>query len=431
MSRSLLSPAVGQYDPRLSDWSKAGYHEGQTPPTGSPITFGPGVHVLTQQQALASGTVLKGAGIGVTILEFPQPLSVMVGQGEDGGTTGWSWGGGVLQAIAASEVGIEDLTIRFPKVTYAGHHKEVGYNGISFKNCHDCWVRNVEILNADNGLFFEGTSTHLTAINIILKATRGTSYGWSATGFAGNRTGHHGIELQRCADSLVDGFDIQTTFLHDVGTENAWGNVYRRGKGIDLNFDHHRSILSSHHNLWEDIEVGMGNRVFASAGPTTDPTKMHSKEGNVFWNIRRNGQPLNTMAGYVAGPLWSPKLYLVGWDGTQSLGEPYLEQVVSLEPSSLYAEQRGEAPVPTPELPPEPDPMPTQKFQIGNTVRCNTQSNIRSSPGIQTDNKLGTQPLGATGTVVEGPVPAGAHTWWRINFGGGVDGWCGEGTLNQ
>jgi len=68
--------------------------------------------------------------------------------------------------------------------------------------------------------------------------------------------------------------------------------------------------------------------------------------------------------------------------------------------------------------------MPTQKFQIGNTVRCNTQSNIRSSPGIQTDNKLGTQPLGATGTVVEGPVPAGAHLWWRINFDGGVDGWC-------
>ena len=63
--RSQLSPVAGQYDPRLSDWSKAGYHEGQTPPTDSPITFGPGVHVLTQQQVLASRTVLRGSGNGV------------------------------------------------------------------------------------------------------------------------------------------------------------------------------------------------------------------------------------------------------------------------------------------------------------------------------------------------------------------------------
>ena len=75
--------------------------------------------------------------------------------------------------------------------------------------------------------------------------------------------------------------------------------------------------------------------------------------------------------------------------------------------------------------------MSTQKFGIGDTVRCNAKSNVRSSPGIQSGNLVGTQPVGAVGIVVAGPQSAGTYLWYEIAFDVGVDGWVGSGTLNQ
>jgi hypothetical protein len=39
---------------------------------------------------------------------------------------------------------------------------------------------------------------------------------------------------------------------------------------------------------------------------------------------------------------------------------------------------------------------------------------------------LGTQPVGALGTVIGGPVLADGYTWWNINYDNAPDGWSGD-----
>lgn len=41
---------------------------------------------------------------------------------------------------------------QFPHTPYGGHHKELGLNAIEFVSAQDCWVRDVRIVNADNGV---------------------------------------------------------------------------------------------------------------------------------------------------------------------------------------------------------------------------------------------------------------------------------------
>src|SRR5206468_3339935 len=51
------------------------------------------------------------------------------------------------------EVGIENLTIEFPKSQYGGHvFQEPGYNGIYLDAVSNSWVRNVTIIDADSGI---------------------------------------------------------------------------------------------------------------------------------------------------------------------------------------------------------------------------------------------------------------------------------------
>ena len=48
--------------------------------------------------------------------------------------------------------------------------------------------------------------------------------------------------------------------------------------------------------------------------------------------------------------------------------------------------------------------------------------NVRVSPSL-TANILGTQPISTLGTIIDGPIIAGGHTWWKINYDTGPDGW--------
>ena len=69
----------------------------------------------------------------------------------------------------------------------------------------------------------------------------------------------------------------------------------------------------------------------------------------------------------------------------------------------------------------------------GARVRTLAIANIRSGPYLNT-TLLGTQPLGAAGTVVGGPVTdvnGDKLTRWQINFDTGVDGWAADAYLDQ
>jgi hypothetical protein len=73
------------------------------------------------------------------------------------------------------EVGVEHLTVEFPVRQYPGHHNEPGQNAISLNRALNSWIRDVAILNSDNGIFL-WYARYTTAADIVI-AGRGGHYG--------------------------------------------------------------------------------------------------------------------------------------------------------------------------------------------------------------------------------------------------------------
>jgi hypothetical protein len=75
---------------------------------------------------------------------------------------------------------------------------------------------------------------------------------------------------------------------------------------------------------------------------------------------------------------------------------------------------------------------PSTKFTVGTQVTPTSTANVRATPA---GTLLGTQPVGAVGTVTDGPVFAILNSqnvwWWNINFALGVSGWVGEDALER
>jgi hypothetical protein len=166
--------------------------------------------------------------------------------------------------IEVEEVGIERLTIEFPMRPYPGHHNEPGANAISLGQTYNSWVRDVAILNADNGIFF-WYARYCTAESIVIAG----------------RGGHYGFNLGGAQDSLVTRFRIENRSVHDTSFSNmANGNVYSWGKGRNVNFDHHRG--AAFQNLSSRIHVGLPNRQWASSGTKTGH---YTAAHETYWNI--------------------------------------------------------------------------------------------------------------------------------------------------
>ncbi len=76
-----------------------------------------------------------------------------------------------------------------------------------------------------------------------------------------------------------------------------------------------------------------------------------------------------------------------------------------------------------------PPPPPIAKFKIGDSVKTNSNLNIRSTPG---GSRLGQQSNGATGVVVSGPVLGKeSQIWWNVDFTNAPDGWAVETYLDK
>lgn len=202
-----------------------------------------------------------------------------------------SWRPQVLTfAPTVSESGFERMRIEFPETTYLDHFKEKGANAFEIRGVTDCWVRDVQIHNADLGVIFEN-------------ACFNTSQGTLITSFAGravtsNWTGHHAISLTHSQDNFVTQFDLRTRYVHDLSVQHASGNVFGNGKGVDLNFDHHRD--TPYANLYVDIDAGAGTRVFSSGG--AEAIGKHSAAWSTFWNIRSDAD------FKIPPPNWGPDL---------------------------------------------------------------------------------------------------------------------------
>jgi hypothetical protein len=229
-----------------------------------------------------------------------------------------------LDQPSVTEVGIEDLTIEFVGTKYPGHFNEKGYNGIALQNVRDCWVRNVEILNADYGV----TLNH-SRFSSVTDVVLDTNFD------RGSLVGHHGLNSSTSQDLLFTRFDVKKKFVHDL-TVDAYTSftVWSEGKGVDLNMDHHGWAPTA--SLWTDLDLGAGTRPFASGGKKI--RMPHSGSFSVFWNLRA-AQPMKFPAAD-----FGPLLTFVAFQSSGTPGaSPYDRYVEALPNANLCTPNLHEA----------------------------------------------------------------------------------------
>ncbi len=194
---------------------------------------------------------------------------------------------------SVEEVGVEGLGFEFPEVPYRGHFTELGFNAITLTGVRNCWIRDVAIHNCDSGIFVSGIQNSVVRLSFSSNRTAET---------ARMATGHHGVTLGG-QDNLLSDFEFATRFMHDITvTRGSSGNVAMKGRGVDLCFDHHCHAPFA--NLFTDIDVGIGSRMFQSGGGAS--LGRHSAAWTTFWGIQSR-QPINWPKD------WAPELInLVG-----------------------------------------------------------------------------------------------------------------------
>lgn len=87
--------------------------------------------------------------------------------------------------------------------------------------------------------------------------------------------------------------------------------------------------------------------------------------------------------------------------------------------AAMWQAYRGDGGVVTPPIEP-----PVVTFAVGDRIETTRSTNVRDSAALS-GALLGTQALGATGTILEGPVLMDSITWWKVNYATGADGWSG------
>jgi hypothetical protein len=456
---------------RLPDFSKAGYRGGQTPPspavtqtisaslgngtndataafqtalnTGGTIYIPAGTYKITRRLNFTkSNTILRGAGQNQTTLYFPKHLTDAEGAKPCPDSQGitrscYSWEMGFISAMGVyNEIGIEDITIEFPQTQHLGHLKELGFNGIYFWRVSNSWARNVAISNFDLGISLDYETKFNTLQNITFKG----------------RGGHHGLLIKQGENNLITNFSFLNKSVHDISLSyNSNHNVFSKGSGLDINFDHHGN--NPYDNLFSNINIGQGTRPWHSSGGHSSGPR------ETFWNIRKgDGTPLSLIPGFglvsSKGPI-APQVNVIGFSRNQinqTSANEYIEGLVpaNMCPQDLHTAQlclrQGKCaqppPTPTPTIYKAPTPtLPSlekllfkEDFETGNFNKwpprdqafcCDYSGNI-----ITTPSRLGnyaarfelrhTDPLLWSGTRSQLTTPPG---WNSIGNIGGADEW--------
>ncbi len=141
----------------------------------------------------------------------------------------------------------------------------------------------------------------------------------------------NGIALESPHDYLVTDFAVETQFVHDLTVDSfANGNVFSKGKGINVNFDHHRGVPFE--NLFTEINVGTGSRLWVNGG--SECAGPYSGARETLWNIQASSPQ--------SYPKY-PQLNILGmtaWSAVKS-DVTWIEPIppVSLVPANLYQAQ--------------------------------------------------------------------------------------------
>ena len=202
------------------------------------------------------------------------------------------------------ELGIESLALHFRWSAYPGHFKEKGFNGFFLENVSQCWIRDVEIQNADFGIDLNSTN-FCTVQNVTLTTSKSRAEGSEARG----ANGHHGIDVSHGTENLVTDFDIRTKLVHDISVEwYALHTVFSNGRGVDLNMDHHRE--ANYSSLFSNLDCGVGQRPFDSGGSSNRGA--HSGAYSTFWNVHAAGELK------LPSPDFGPRLNFIGMQLNQT-----------------------------------------------------------------------------------------------------------------
>ena len=341
------------------------------------------------------------------------------------GKLGWATGGGHIWNKTVkdlTEVIVARMTMTYPSPSkYNGHWKETGRNPVFLYEVDDFVIQDITVIDGDNGIMFHGNRG--TVRNITLKNTSSRTaffHNFSQT----NTYSHYGINPWGSQNCLIQNLDLQTTAIHDIFFGGKY-NVFTGLKGKNLSLDHHHAGPS--YNLIDNVNHGLATRPW-KASSRADRTNMG--QGNVFWNLRTGA---NKRLSTLPPPEWwlnlginAPKKYaVVGHTQTIKNADTWVEAIgLDLEPVSLYqALKSGTFPPVTPPT--------TNKFKVGDRVRVKTDTGyVRAIPGVS-NPKLGTQPLGSLGTIIDGPrdVSGDDFIWYCVNYDNQPDGWTGQGSL--
>lgn len=213
------------------DYSIVGYHAGKVPipyrERAATVQFRAGRFVIDSLIVLSDGQVLRGAGRERTILYFPNGLKGLGLPCGHKGVDCYDWANGVIRADG-KEIGIEDLTIEFPKHEWSHYQgdKSEGYNGIALSRCTDCWVKNVTIRNSDSGLFLQDSSSHVTVDGLHVYAN------------AGVKSHLHVAISSFSSNNLITNFRIYGTSFHGLtGNWGSYSNAFVNGWGESIRIE--------------------------------------------------------------------------------------------------------------------------------------------------------------------------------------------------
>lgn len=184
-------------------------------------------------------------------------------------------------APSVREVGIEHLTLKFPDAPYPGHFRDKGFNGIYFNRTANNWVKEVTIVNPDNGIFVHNTFFS-TFQDVIVSASPARDSSMPHNGII--PVGHHALMVGNYSgDNLFTRFSIEDQFIHDLSVDSySIGNVFSDGMGKNLNLDHHRQAPYS--NLFTNLHFGLGTRPYESGGRSNHGP--HAAAYATFWNLQ-------------------------------------------------------------------------------------------------------------------------------------------------
>ncbi|MDF2713090.1 MAG: hypothetical protein K0R28_15 [Paenibacillus sp.] len=148
------------------------------------------------------------------------------------------------------EVGVEHLTIRMlhNDGKYV-HLQDECHNGIYLNRALHCWVRDVTVENAQNGIL-HAAAKNTTVTGLVIAG----------------RSHHHSTVMRLYShDNLITDFRIEAQPVHGINTEGmSSGNVWRRGEMLHGTFDSHRQM--SFDSIRTDITVYNDGSPGGSAG---------------------------------------------------------------------------------------------------------------------------------------------------------------------